>query len=437
MDYTNKTIRGRKKKYRIGPPLNNGTGGEGTVYRIKGKRKLVAKIYHDATFSNKSKNRTELEKKLLCMTKQHMVIKLKGKVRVAWPLDVLYGKDGVVGYVMPKIKADRRLYDVWRETSRKHFWHKRTWLDSVYTAHNLAKVVRKLHSRGIIVGDLNQSNIMVDRKGDVFIVDADSFDITDPKKRMHFPCTVGQTEVLAPELQVCNNLTSPNAKFTKNSDDFSLAILVFRLLFSGFHPFAGVLTEDSRLSASSISEHSEIINGNCAYVRSITGRKISPLSPKLQFLPKYVSDLFKRTFDYRKEDINVASQLRPTAKEWERALKKLRKGRIRRCTKQSFHVFPAKNKRCPFCGARKKSHVLRYLLFILLICGCWWLYNTGKYVILVDLLTEKLEKTNLYLHNQFPIWLDTMSKYLIDAYRTLYDAVSDLIGRLDSRINHS
>lgn len=128
--------------------------------------------------------------------------------------------------------------------------------------------MRKLHSRGIIVGDLNQSNIMVDRKGDVFIVDADSFDITDPKNRMHFPCTVGQTEVLAPELQVCNNLTFPNAKFTKNSDVFSLAILVFRLLFSGFHPFAGVLTEGSHLSSSGISEHSEIINGNCAYVRS-------------------------------------------------------------------------------------------------------------------------------------------------------------------------
>lgn len=437
MDYTNKTIRGRKRKYRIGSPLSNGTGGEGTVYRIKGKRKLVAKIYHDSTFSNRSKNRTELEKKLLCMTKQHMVIKIKGKVRVAWPVDVLYGKDGVVGYVMPKIKANRRLYDVWRETSRKHFWHKRTWRDSVYTAHNLSKVVRKLHTRGIIVGDLNQSNIMVDRKGDVFIVDADSFDITDTKTHKHFPCTVGQTEVLAPELQVCNNLTSPNAKFTKNSDDFSLAILIFRLLFGGFHPFAGVLTEDTRLSASSISEHSEIINGNCAYVRTVTGRKISPLSPRLQFLPKYVSDLFNRTFNYTKSDINVASQLRPTAKEWERVLKKLRKGRIRRCTKQAFHVFPAKNKRCPFCGARRKSHFLRHLVLVLLIYGGWRLYAAGQYIILFDLLTDISEEINLYLQHQLPIWIDMMSEFLSDSYRTFSATVSDLIGRLDSWLNKS
>lgn len=65
MDYTNKTLRGRKRKYRIGPPLSNSTGGERTVYRIKGKRKLVAKIYHDSTFSDRLKNRTELEKKFL------------------------------------------------------------------------------------------------------------------------------------------------------------------------------------------------------------------------------------------------------------------------------------------------------------------------------------------------------------------------------------
>lgn len=338
---------------------------------------------------------------------------------------------------MPKIKADRRLYDVWRETSRKHFWHKRTWRDSVYTAHNLAKVVRKLHARGIIVGDLNQSNIMVDRKGDVFIVDADSFDIIDPKTHRHFPCTVGQTEVLAPELQVCNNLTSSNAKFTKNSDVFSLAILLFRLLFSGFHPFAGVLTEDSRLSASSISEHSEIINGNCAYVRTVTGRKISPLSPWLQFLPKCVSDLFKRTFNYTKSDINVASQMRPTAKEWERVLKKLWKGRIRRCTKQAFHVFPDKNKRYPFCGARRKSHFLRYLLLVLLIYGGWQLYDSGQYTILFNLLTDKSEKINLYQQHQLPIWYDMMLEFLSDTYRTFSEVASDIIGRLDSWLNKS
>lgn len=77
-----------------------------------------------------------------------------------------------------------------------------------------------MHLNDIVIGDMNMKNIHINEKGQVVLIDCDSFDITNPKTKEHFPCTVGLPEMLAPELQTCGNLA--NGKFSKESDDFRL-----------------------------------------------------------------------------------------------------------------------------------------------------------------------------------------------------------------------
>ena len=90
-------------------------------------------------------------------------------------------------------------------------------------AYNLAMAVWSVNKAGVVVGDMNPNNIMVDELGQVTLIDTDSFNITNKRTGKIYKCTVGVPEILPPELQGVN-LADPKNKFTEQTDGFSLSI---------------------------------------------------------------------------------------------------------------------------------------------------------------------------------------------------------------------
>jgi hypothetical protein len=104
------------------------------------------------------------------------------------------------------------------------------------TARNLAAAMGALHAGSYVIGDLNESNIMVTPSALVTVIDADSFQVQrriGAKPILH-PCPVGKPEYTPPELQ--GKTFAETARLPEH-DRFGLAVLIFQLLMEGNHPF--------------------------------------------------------------------------------------------------------------------------------------------------------------------------------------------------------
>lgn len=329
-----------------------GSGGEGTIYSLTGHGNLVAKIYNSEKFHN-GQERKQMERKLKTMISMNISTMSDGITRLAWPQDILYENGKMAGFIMPKIDSKYKIYDLYRggkDTVRDKIYPGYNWKYAVQFAWHLAWTTEYLHSRGIVIGDFNQTNIAIDtRHNTVILIDCDSFDIRDPVTGEHFPCCVGLDEMLAPELQMAGNLSK--AEFTKESDNFSLTIHIFRLLMDNADPFGGRIT--SRASVSSIPMNRAICNGECVYVRRVPGKERPKWAPKPSMLPPDVLELFKKTFNYtaRTAVRNIGN--RATAGEWRRTLEPYGapepNPKLKKCSKNPAHIYPAHNKTCPWC----------------------------------------------------------------------------------------
>lgn len=335
------------KIYTLGKQL--GDGGEGIVSEIQGENSKVAKIYRADRFKT-DQDRFTMERKLKAMLDMNISVYVDGKRRLTWPLDILYENGSVVGFVMPKINSKYKIFDVQRVEMAEKIYPNYTWKYAVQFAYNLSVAVKYVHDKNIVIGDFNQNNISIDTStGAVILIDCDSFDIRDPKSGEHFPCKVGLPEMLAPELQTVRNLA--NGTFTKETDNFSLAIHIFRLLMRNEDPFGGVITMSRSLST--VSANAPIINGECPYVRTVSGKEIPGRSPTLDMLPVNIQELFKKTFDYDASTALRRIKNRATATEWCNALVVLATAEpnpnLQTCTLNPHHVYPKYSSYCPWC----------------------------------------------------------------------------------------
>lgn len=352
----NTTLRSKKRKnYTLGREI--GAGGEGRVFEIPGQW-LVAKIYKKVV--------GDIEKKITYMV-DHPVNNLKDAdgdpyMKLAWPQDILYDDTGAfVGYIMPFIEQGVGIFNIARgcdSPASKTMFPRYTRIHNVVAATNLARAVAHLHAHGYIIGDMNSQNILVGPKCCIIILDNDSFDITDPQTGSHYKCTAGTQEYLAPELQG-RNLRDERARFTKESDNFSLAIHIFQLLMNNFHPFTGKNLAVNR--DSSVNEQLENIQkGLCPFVRDIPNLAIPVAAPYLvEMVPPRLTANFSKTFTYDETNVLSMARQRVTAQQWvndlSAFLQQLAPGVERvQCPNDPTHIYISSLGKCGLCAAKKR-----------------------------------------------------------------------------------
>jgi DNA-binding helix-hairpin-helix protein with protein kinase domain len=201
-------------------------GGEGRIYKLKNKSsiQLLIKIYHDR------KKAEKLEPKIEQMVK---VSKNIERDWIAWPLVMVYDRIGsFIGYGM-KEKQGKILNNVMSPQIRNNNFQKWDRRKAIKTAIELCNYLSFLHHNGIVIGDLNPRNILVNQKGDVALIDCDSYQF-NINGNIYY-CDVITPECSPPELIISQN-SSINIRSIEQ-DNFSTAVLLFQLFMDGRNPF--------------------------------------------------------------------------------------------------------------------------------------------------------------------------------------------------------
>jgi DNA-binding helix-hairpin-helix protein with protein kinase domain len=318
------------------PGQKIGQGGEGTVFEVAGEPTLVVKIYTEAIDADKAA-------KLIFMVSLVCPDLLK---YAAWPLDVVMDKEGeACGLIMNKLQAYVPLHNLFNPMDRKKLFPDKGYNFLIHVARNLAIAFSNMHRLGIIMGDVNEANILINPKGYVSLIDCDSFQIK--KDNQYYFCEVGIPRYTPPELLERGSFT--NVIRTEHTDNFSLATLIFQLLFLGRAPFTGVNPNHQE-----IDEATAIRTKEFAYSLHNPVKKLFPAknSLELKSLSTGVVQLFHAAFE--------ETPIRPSAIQWTQELELLSKDIIQ-CTVSRLHYYPMTMGKCPWCLFKEKANIIYFL----------------------------------------------------------------------------
>ncbi len=315
------------------------SGGEGAIYEVPYYPNLVAKVYH-------AQRRTpERIAKLQIMVAHPPVNPTEhlNHPSIAWPTELLRdtATNQLVGFVMPRVRQMLPLSEVYNPRARRRQLPLFNYRYLVRTARNLCAAVQAVHQAGYVIGDLNESNVLVSDQALVTLVDADSFQVRDPETGVVYRSLVGKPEYTPPELQGCS---FADVDRQPEHDAFALAVLIFRLLMEGFHPFDGVYRgrgEPPELGA-------RIRNGYFPYARGRTGIEPSPLAPPFEMLHPDLQALFVRCFEEGHRNRSV----RPRVEDWLEALEGAEDA-LQQCGRNEQHYYWGHLAGCPWCARQQ------------------------------------------------------------------------------------
>ena len=163
-------------------------------------------------------------------------------------------------------------------------------------------------------------------------------------------------ELLAPEILFSGKLNQ--APFSKESDNFSLAIHIFRLLMMNADPFCAKLIGRNSDPAEDFDTIRSILNGESPFFRKLKNKVVPPWAPPLDLLPDDIINAFKRTLCYTQTTVVSNIKNRTTANEW----KELLFGYVqpepnpKLTTCPEHHVYSAHRAKCPFCEINGKNN---------------------------------------------------------------------------------
>ena len=308
-------------------------GGEGKIYEVKGEPSLVAKVYHQG------KNPNEDKLKVMFANPPQDPASSQNHVSIAWTVDLLcnINSQQIVGFLMSKVTNMRPIHSYYTPKNRRQHLSGFNYFYLHRTARNLAAAMSALHARDYVIGDVNESNILVAETALITLVDTDSFQVRDPQNGKVYRCPVGKAEFTPPELQGKN---FRDIDRTPEHDLFGLGVLIFQLLMEGTHPFEGIFQgtgdpppKEKRISA-----------GHFSYSQNTVPYLPKPLAPSFDTVSPTLQKLFLQCF----EDGHQDPKARPDAQTWLKALEEAEKDLIT-CSANKNHLYGNHLNACPWC----------------------------------------------------------------------------------------
>jgi serine/threonine protein kinase len=313
-----------------------GEGGEGSVYAIEDVQTQVVKIFH------KTHRTTHRKAKLEILVER--ALRAEG---IGFPTGVITNPDGAfVGYSMPKASGKELQATIMRPARFRRVYPNWTKADLVDVCISFLEKVEYLHSLNILLGDINPKNLMVDEHKDVWIIDADSWQVEG------YPCPVGTAMFTAPSItgDYANSLR------TVEEERFAVATMLFMILITGQFPYA-------RAGADGGDFATLIREGKFAFqFKGASNRDQPEGNWKFMWshLPHRVKSLFWNTFQ---KEGGSRYDRRPTASEWLAVFREYRSffGSAHDFDPMSNDVYPIRFKAfkpdtpirdCPSCGRK-------------------------------------------------------------------------------------
>ena len=263
------------RTFTTGRPLGSGTQGEVWEATLDG-RSVAVKVYHP---SNATKPQRELVERLIA----------KGSParHFLWPSELVKdGKSGAFGYVMELREPRFRSLDDFMARRVTASFH------ALLTAcRQLADGFLQLHAKGLCYRDISFGNVFVDPEtGDVRICDNDNIDISGAETGG----VLGTPRFMAPEV------VRREARPSDETDRYSLAVLMFYLLFGG-HPLDG--KREAAIKCMDIPALEKLYGREPVYIwdpKNDSNRPVPDLhrNPTIfrPLYPKFLLDLFERSF---------------------------------------------------------------------------------------------------------------------------------------------
>lgn len=309
-----------------------GGGGEGTVFDVVGAADVLAKLYKRPDARKASKL------KVIVGYPSRSFDGIAG-----WPLTTLHSGSSqpAIGFLMPRISGARQIHELDTPAHRRANYPHADWRFLIRTARNCATAVATIHQAGIVIGDVNQGGFLVTKDALVKIIDCDSFQVRSADNT--YLCEVAVPEFLPPELH--GSRLSQVVRST-NHDAFGLAVLVFRLLMMGRHPFAGYRGRGDKPIPEAIKEY------RFAFAPDANQMEMAPPPHSLLLgdLPPEVATNFLRAFSRG----SAQNGARPSAREWAESLGRM-ESELRRCTVDPAHYFYTGLSSCPWCRIERGS----------------------------------------------------------------------------------
>ncbi len=268
------------------------SGGEGEIWFCSDKS-ICVKIFHPHRIT------PTLEEKIQVMTKEQPETDI-GK-KLTWPKAVITDKPKgrFIGYLMNRIPESyvpvHLFYDKPAEENEYNL--------RIRAAANLALLVAGVHDSGHCIGDLRENNVLVSKTGEILIIDTDSFQVKRNDGRI-YPCTVGTGEFLPPEMLKSESVSGDR----RYSDLFALAVLIFKFLMDGVHPYQA----KGELVSGAPTTVDKILLGYFAYDIRKRGLLPPDYAPDYLRVQEPVRELFSAAFVSGHGD----PKKRPTADRW-------------------------------------------------------------------------------------------------------------------------
>ncbi len=297
-----------------------GGGNEGEVYAIQNDPAYAVKIYHEGKRPGPVQTA-----KLAAMEGKTPPGPLEspGFPTLAWPRELIRDNTTatLVGFIMPRVSTDHfvPIGTYCNPEARKRTvpveYASGNHITGVSNAiiRNFTQTAHRLHLVGALIGDVNDNNVLINpTDGFISIIDCDSFQYTDQSTNQTFPCTVGRPEYTAPELMdlmstqcgkpQCDTSSDPHRTsygcITRNKehDLFAIAVVIFKLLMDGTHPYDCIVSGPTAHQTNSLRDR--IHSRYFAY----GSRKPTHIRPAAQNQKRYerippaLRTLFERAF---------------------------------------------------------------------------------------------------------------------------------------------
>lgn len=327
---------GHNEKIHLGELLHKG-GAAGKIYLDASHPNSVAKIFHEKERSGT--NRRKLEAMLLNRP-NIPAINYKGKeyIQITWPTALLEDAQGYcVGYLMPQIDTTEAvsLDHLIQKAVRQKLGLTERYEARVFAAFNIATIVAKLHACGHYIVDLKPSNVYVYKKNQLVVAfDCDGFSIRG-ENGARYPAEFVSEEYIYPE-----GMQLTCKEMGEEQDKFALAVIIFKLLDEGIHPFSGT----PRQTGDMLSIQERIAGYHYAYGFWPDNYQMPNPYSIHDYLDKDTMNLFERAFTKGGE--------RPTALEWQTHLAYLL-DHLKPCKKDKNHVYFTP-KGCGLCIVAEK-----------------------------------------------------------------------------------